>query len=83
GVTYSFPHDKDLSDERQLRFGGRYSLGLVNVSAGFDENDWSLGVFSSLFSLHLGFMYESSKITDVLGEKVVNDTFWAELTFLF
>lgn len=82
-LNYNNNLNRSYAKIHTFRFGGMYSLGLMNVAFGIDAYDKSLGVFSTLWSTRIGILYESRSLQNVIGEDVDDRSVLAEFSYIF
>jgi hypothetical protein len=64
----------EVKQDRTARLGAQYRLGVASFLAGYDRDQWALGMSSAYKSVSAGIMYQRRELSDFRGEKFHEDS---------
>ena len=72
----------EIANERKLRLGIQYQIGMANFMAGYDESQWALGVSSFYRNLSAGIMYKRVETESFEDAKIYDDSAYVEFRLM-
>lgn len=81
-LAVNYRWTSEVEGERRLRLGLHYQIGMASFLAGYDADEWALGVSSNYRNLSAGIMYKRVETSSFDDAKIYDDSAYVEFRLM-